>query len=151
MLKQDIIKFLPVFITYILIFWASMYALYPSEGVQNVAQFNSNSPISTLNAMFMLALTGETLEVELYDEFNGPTWNVSPMVAFNFWMFYLLYLIFILITVILLLNLLIARMGSTYSRIEERSRTEWRALHARRVIRLENTLFTSLLLSLIHI
>ena len=147
MLKQDIIKFLPVFVTYVLIFWASMYALYPSEGVQNVKQFNSNSPITTLSSMFMLALTGETFEIELYDDFNQPTWNVSPMIAFNFWTFYLLYLTFIFITVILLLNLLIARMNSTYTKIEDRSRTEWRAMHARRVIRLENTPFTSLLTS----
>ena len=58
MLYHDIAVFMPFFLSVVLAFWLTMYALYPSS-LQNVQEFNANSPIETLNAIFLLAVAGE--------------------------------------------------------------------------------------------
>ena len=151
MLRRDLILFVPVFITYITMFWIFLYSLYPVQGMQNVEQFNAASPFETLFSVLMLAVAGDTFDIEITDDYRGASFNTAPMLSLNFALFMCAYVIFIAITVILLLNLLIARMNSTYEIYREASEVEWRGMFARRVIRLENNFITKIIACFIKI
>ena len=131
--------FLPLFISFILMFWVGMYAVYPSSRFQGASVFNSNQGTPSAVSMITLAFTGDSLDLDYFDDFGVPTVNQgSGMIALNACVFYILYLLFVTINVILQLNLLIARMNSTYARIEDNSIVAWRTNFARMALRLEN-------------
>jgi len=84
--------------------------------------------------MFFLAFMGDTIDLHL-DEHT--TAALDWQKTFGIIAFLALYFVFILVTTVLLLNLLIAMMGSTYSEILDAATLQWRFNFARHVALLE--------------
>jgi len=59
------------------------------------------------------------------------------------WLYYINVFLFSIIMCVMLLNLLIAMMGNTYNRIEERAETEWRLVFAQIIFFLEDEMSES--------
>ena len=90
-------------------------------------------------SLVLLSFAGEPLSVDWLGPFNFRGEWGAQTVAVNItssWQI-LLYFLFLVISLVLLLNLLIAMMGDTYSDVRDESEVVCRWLFARRVLRME--------------
>ena len=118
MLRNDVGKFLAIFIPMLIAFTAAFCALFPHQD----ASMRAGSFWSMLESLILFSLLGETLEAAGSDGSIYPSIVVTTYLAPDDhhperWIvqvaYYVFYLGFILMMVVLLLNLLIAMMGST--------------------------------------
>jgi len=93
-----------------------------------------NEPLDALNSLVTLGFTGDPIILNL-DRTELAKLTAAEAIDFLFFVFF--YLFYIIMSMILLLNLLIAMMGDTFSSTMAISTLEWRIDFARRVLRLE--------------
>ena len=130
MLLEDIRTFMFLFLMFLAMFYFAMFILYPAPNPM-APQFNDAK--TAFSALIGLAFLGEGIELDMFDEETGLDFWQSV----DFKMFVLMYYFYILMAMILLLNLLIALMGSTFTKVTEESTLRYRQDFARRVLRLE--------------
>ena len=130
MLIEDIRNFMFLFLMFLAMFYFAMFILYPAPNPM-APQFNDAK--TAFSALIDLAFLGEGIELDMFDEETGLDFWQSV----DFKMFVLMYYFYILMAMILLLNLLIALMGSTFTKVTEESTLRYRQDFARRVLRLE--------------
>lgn len=130
MLLEDIRTFMFLFLMFLAMFYFAMFILYPAPNPM-APQFNDAK--TAFSALIDLAFLGEGIELDMFDEETGLDFWQSV----DFKMFVLMYYFYILMAMILLLNLLIALMGSTFTKVTEESTLRYRQDFARRVLRLE--------------
>jgi hypothetical protein len=116
MLTSDVIRFLTVFGVFLLAFAQAFFILFASDGFTGF--------ISSVQACFLAMLGDFVLEDYAETEFNK--------VAVT------LLVIYVVVVTILLLNLLIAMMGSTYNKINEAAEMQWHLERARIVFAIEH-------------
>ena len=79
----------------------------------------------------------KNLELNLVDDDYDLDLPASQLKQANFVFFIIAYFVFAIMCLVLLLNLLIALMGDTYSTNQESATLQWRKDFARMVLRLE--------------
>ena len=149
MLTKDIgRRWLFVFALYILMFWVSFWVVIPFESASPSADFwldhaydgtTTALMLRSFWSLVLLSFAGEPLSVDWLGPFNFRGEWGAQTVAVNItssWQI-LLYFLFLVISLVLLLNLLIAMMGDTYSDVRDESEVVCRWLFARRVLRME--------------
>jgi len=135
----DITHFMIIFFIFLINYGLALFLTAPPHVME------SNSPDGTWNWMFMLedltklGLVGSELPVDFGHEFTDGIdkylhsysypWGFANLGAFT-----LLYINYVLMSLILLLNLLIAMMGDTYSETDKVAKIEFRVAFARRVL-----------------
>lgn len=135
MLSTDVTVFLFLFCIFLVNYGAAMYISYPQAGEQRLPQVvDFNHPLDALYSLVRLAFAGQDLSVDLD---RGRLADLTAAEAVDFVFFLFFYLFYAIMSMILLLNLLIAMMGDTYSGTMNDSTLEWRVSFARRVLRLE--------------
>jgi hypothetical protein len=96
------------------------------------------SIMSATQSLVELAFIGEPLDFDLEQgltQDDGTARGTQKLALFC--LFYAFYLFYIIMSLVLLLNLLIAMMGDTYSGARENATRQFRVNFARRVLRLE--------------
>jgi len=94
--------------------------------------------MSATQSLVELAFIGEPLDFDLEQgltQDDGTARGTQKLALFC--LFYAFYLFYIIMSLVLLLNLLIAMMGDTYSGARENATRQFRVNFARRVLRLE--------------
>ena len=135
-LSGDLMIFMSIFLCMILAFAFTMITVFPKHPdagpLPQVADFSHWT--TAVHAVIIAGFTGEPLELELKPEYLEPlgTWQLM-----NFFVFVSMYVTYIFLSMILLLNLLIALLGSTFSKTQESAALEGRMAYARMVLRLE--------------
>jgi hypothetical protein len=135
MLRQDILTFMILFAFFIANFYCLLYITYPREGEESLPfaqQFND--PWVALQAVISLAFLGDSMSLILQPEDLAA---LTSWQRLNIVVFIVVYVFYILMSIILLLNLLIAMLGNTFTAVYDQSTLEWRLMFARYVLRLE--------------
>jgi len=145
MLRTDVSEFLCLFLGNFTMQGTALYICFPSYARQPpsllVPSFDSFP--NAMQSLLELALFGNAPRVFLGGptEFNYPIMDAAGAVdmpqSFDFIFFVMIYFYVTIVLTILLLNLLIAMMGATYSRIYEDARLQWRIQFAQKLERLE--------------
>uniref|UniRef100_A0A8B9C7J3 Transient receptor potential cation channel subfamily V member 3 n=1 Tax=Anser brachyrhynchus TaxID=132585 RepID=A0A8B9C7J3_9AVES len=126
---QDVIKFLVVYIVFLLGFGVALAALI--ETCQNGSECHSNSSLGpVLMDLFKLTLGLGDLEIQQNSKY--------PV------LFLLLLITYVVLTFVLLLNMLIALMGETVEDISKESEHIWKLQRARTILEFEKFLPKSL-------
>uniref|UniRef100_A0A8B9PYQ9 Transient receptor potential cation channel subfamily V member 3 n=1 Tax=Apteryx owenii TaxID=8824 RepID=A0A8B9PYQ9_APTOW len=125
---QDVIKFLVVYIVFLLGFGVALAAL--TETCPNGSECHSNSLGPVLMDLFKLALGLGDLEIQENSKY--------PV------LFLLLLITYVVLTFVLLLNMLIALMGETVEDISKESEHIWKLQRARTILEFEKFLPKSL-------
>lgn len=135
-LSGDLLIFMCLFVIFIGTFVMTMITIYPDhKGVGKLPQAEEfMHPFSATHAILMAGFTGEPLDFNLHPDFLAPLGAWQKM---NLVFFFLVYVLYIFLSLILLLNLLIALLGSTFSKTQEEATLHGRMAFARNVLRLE--------------
>ena len=123
MMGQDIAKFMKVFTIVFINYGFAMYICYPRVG-DVFAPLNSpefNSLTAAVQALVELALLGETPALVL-----GNFGSFSTGQLIEFWVYVTFLMLYLIMALILLLNLLIAMMGDTFTTVQEQAVREAR-------------------------
>jgi len=143
MLSSDVTYWMILFIIFLLNYGFVMYVTYPAnfedpslttaEPFEHFVSFNT-----ALWALFELAFLGEpvTANVAAWRGFDTSSAK-AQWASVSFVFFLIAYIIYIIMSLVLLLNLLIAMMGTTYEETLGNSTLEWRVGYAQRLLRLE--------------
>ncbi|KAL8199040.1 UNVERIFIED_CONTAM: Transient receptor putative cation channel subfamily V member 3 [Gekko kuhli] len=122
---HDVIKFLLVYIVFLLGFGVALAALidtYPDD-----SKCHSNSTLGTV-VIQLFELTLGLGDLEIHDKAKYPV------------LFLLLLIFYVVLTFVLLLNMLIALMGETVEDISKESEHIWRLQRARTIVETEKLL-----------
>ena len=146
MLTEDLRIFMVLFTMFLLQYFLAMYVVYPypsEPGAFNDVAGAFNGMRTAINALVDLAFIGEPIDMDLekigsmYSS-NGDLLRTMTMSEqINMWMFVVFYYWYVLVAMVLLLNLLIAVFGNTYSTVQKDSTLQYRKTFARRILRLE--------------
>ena len=133
MLRADVLKFMLIYLPSLFGFGAAFAALFPQPGPPS----RGSSLWSSIENLVILSLIGEPPEIagSIYPTVFME--STLPQRPFNQAAYYVLYLCFLVLVLVLLLNLLIAMMGRTYTATMEDATLKWRLKFARLVLRLE--------------
>jgi hypothetical protein len=137
-LRGELLVFMNIFLVFIGAFVFTMLVIFPedpSEGagkLPQTPQFTHWFPAT--HAILMSGFTGEPLELELDPMLFGP---LGVWQKLNLGAFLSIYVIYIFLSLILLLNLLIALLGSTFSKTREGATLQGRLAFAKVILRLE--------------
>lgn len=144
MIFHDVVPFVCIFIIFLLNFGVAMYITMPPYGIGsdelNVdGNWNIISAAYDITALSFFGDSLDNLDVRaVFPSWNGTNWVEGDLVYkwdhFNFIIFFVLYVMYALISITLLLNLLIAMMGDTYSTSAALSTIQYRVGLARRVM-----------------
>jgi len=155
MLFSDVASWVVLFVIFLINYGMVLYITYPRfepELSLNLTQIPSSmlttqysepapdflSILSAVQSLVELAFIGEPLNFDLEEgllQNDGTTRGALKLTLFL--LFYAFYLFYIIMSLVLLLNLLIAMMGDTYSGARENATRQFRVNFARRVLRLE--------------
>jgi len=155
MLFSDVANWVVLFVIFLMNYGMVLYITYPrfqpdfSNNLTSVpAQMLTNdysepapdflSIMSATQSLVELAFIGEPLDFDLEQgltQDDGTARGTQKLALFC--LFYAFYLFYIIMSLVLLLNLLIAMMGDTYSGARENATRQFRVNFARRVLRLE--------------
>jgi len=135
-LRGELMVFMCIFLMFICAFIFTMVTIYPDHP--------SAGPLpqapelmhwfTAANAILLSGFTGEPLDINLHPDYIAP---LGPFQKLNLSVFYSVYIVYIFLSLILLLNLLIALLGSTFSKTQAESSLQGRLAFARIVLRLE--------------
>ena len=135
-LRGELVLFMTLFMIFISTFIVTMLTVYPDHRAQgSLPQAPSFiHPFSATHAIMMAGFTGEPLELNMHPDFLNPLglWQKVGMVVF-----FTVYVLYIFLSLILLLNLLIALLGSTFKKTQDQATLQGRMSFARIVLRLE--------------
>jgi hypothetical protein len=116
--------------------WSTIPAAVNAGDLEPVEKFTHIK--TAILSLVDLAFIGEPLEIEIEKVLIPQAGNYrSTAKTTLFFVFLLYYYIYVTMSLILLLNLLIAMMGDTYSSAMEHATLGWRVDFARRTLRLE--------------
>jgi len=135
-LQGELMLFMTLFLFFISTVIVTMVTIYPDhrarEDLPQAADFFH--PLQASMAVLIAGFTGEPLELNMNPELLEPLglWQKVGM-----FFFFVTYVMFIFLSLILLLNLLIALLGSTFVKTQEQATQQGRIQLARIVLRLE--------------
>ena len=133
MVAHDISIFLALFMMFLFNYGFAMYICYPRVGYFGPPYApHFNYFLGAVQEMAELAITGDA--IRLFLDVQQPDTTAMWIEVI---LFMVLYIIYTMLTLILLLNLLIAMMGTTFSDVQQEAIREWRVLYARNILRLE--------------
>jgi len=146
MLTEDLRIFMVLFTMFLLQYFLAMYVVYPypsEPGAFNDVAGAFNGMRTAINALVDLAFIGEPIDMDLekigsmYSSNGNLLRTMTMSEQINMWMFVVFYYWYVLVAMVLLLNLLIAVFGNTYSTVQKDSTLQYRKTFARRILRLE--------------
>eukprot|EP00794_Sanderia_malayensis_P004801 gene4801-5428_t len=149
-LFQDLLRFLVILLIFIVGFALQLTVVYkPVYDLKNVDIPTEALPIPGQDSVFqifehlffaMFGLTGKSDLVMFNSTTNPPATKYLALVIFG---------LYEIIIIIVLINLLIAMMSNTYTRIEERSDIEWKFGRAKMIRNMTKTVSTPAPLNII--
>jgi len=126
MLTEDLRIFMVLFTMFLLQYFLAMYVVYPypsEPGAFNDVAGAFNGMRTAINALVDLAFIGEPIDMDLekigsmYSSNGDLLRKMTVSEEINMWMFVVFYYWYVLVAMVLLLNLLIAVFGNTYSTV----------------------------------
>ena len=135
-LSGDLLIFMSLFVIFIGTFVTTLITIYPDHKMRGELPQAEEfmHPFAAVHAILMAGFTGEPLDFNLHPDFLAP---LGAWQKLNLCVFFLVYVLYIFLSLILLLNLLIALLGSTFQKTQNDSVLHGRMAFARNVLRLE--------------
>ena len=137
MMSEDLTTFMSLFMMFMISYFIAMFITYPAPGPQ-VPQFNNF--YTAFKGLLDLALIGEPMDLVIFEGEAEPGeshLSLNPWDRTELYLFVAFYYMYVLVAVVLLLNLLIALMGNTFTKVQEDAVLQYRRDFARRILRLE--------------
>lgn len=135
-LAGELFVFMAIFLFFLGVFVIVLVAIYPdhpSRGALPQAPSFINGFTAT-HDILIAGFTGEPIDFNLHPDFLYPLGGWQQV---NLVVFYLIYLLYIFLSLILLLNLLIALLGTTFRRTQDEATLHGRTSFARLMLRNE--------------